>query len=121
MQATETTESVRTFYETDDRSLVSPDGRATLIPISLVEPGEDHIEERLEVVEQADAATDLDVAITVCSLNSRQPAGTRRVHQTGHARALAGISDTRQSVHLQEKRARECPDVPAGTAPEPPW
>jgi hypothetical protein len=52
VRATGATESVRT-YDTNsgDRSLVSPDSRATLIPISLVEPGEDHIEEVLGVVE----------------------------------------------------------------------
>ena len=61
VQATEATESVRTYYATDDRSLVSPDGRATMIAISLVEPGEDHIEEVLEVVQQFDGQAGFDV------------------------------------------------------------
>ena len=46
MQATDATESASTYYETDGRSLVSPDGHATLIPILLAHPGEDHIETR---------------------------------------------------------------------------
>ena len=48
----------------DDRSLISPDGHATMIPISLAEPGEDHIEEVLEVVEHFDDQAGFDVAIT---------------------------------------------------------
>jgi RND superfamily putative drug exporter len=63
VQETGSTESVRT-YANGDRSLVSPDGRATMIPISLVEPGEDHVEEVLGVVEQFDGEAGFDVAIT---------------------------------------------------------
>jgi hypothetical protein len=43
---------------------VSPDRRATLIPISLVEPGEDHIEDVIDVVQQSDGAAGFDVDIT---------------------------------------------------------
>jgi uncharacterized membrane protein YdfJ with MMPL/SSD domain len=64
VRATEATEGARTYYATDDRSLVSPDRRATLIAISLVEPGEDHIEEVLGVMEQFDGQGGFDVAIT---------------------------------------------------------
>ena len=64
VQATEATESASTYYATDDRSLVSPDGHATMIPISLAEPGEDHIEEVLEVVQQFNGQAGFDVAIT---------------------------------------------------------
>jgi hypothetical protein len=53
---------------------------------------------------------------------SRQrAAGTRRVHQPGHARARLDTADTPQSADLQEKRDRECPAVYADTASEPPW
>jgi putative drug exporter of the RND superfamily len=62
--ATGGTESARTYYGTGDRNLVSPDGRATMIPISLVEPGEEHIEDVIEVVQQFDGAADYDVDIT---------------------------------------------------------
>jgi putative drug exporter of the RND superfamily len=64
MQATEATAAASTYYATDDRSLVSPDGHATMIPISLAHPGEDHIEEVLEVVGQFDGQAGFDVAIT---------------------------------------------------------
>jgi RND superfamily putative drug exporter len=63
VQETGATESVRT-YANGDRSLRSPDGHATMIPISLVEPGEDHIEDVLGVVEQFDGKAGFDVAIT---------------------------------------------------------
>ena len=64
VQATEATESASTYYATDDRSLVSPDGHATIVPISLAEPGEDHIEEVLEVVQRFNGQAGFDVAIT---------------------------------------------------------
>ena len=64
MRATSATESTRTYYGTDDRSLVSPDGRATTIPISLLEQGEEHIEDVIEVVQQFDGAAGFDVDIT---------------------------------------------------------
>jgi uncharacterized membrane protein YdfJ with MMPL/SSD domain len=64
VQATEATESASTYYATNDRSLISHDGHATIIPISLAEPGEDHIEKVLEVVQQFDGQADFDVAIT---------------------------------------------------------
>ena len=56
--------------------------------------------------------------LVVCFDNRQQPTGTRRVQQVEHARARAGISDTPQGPHLQENRGRECPAVPASTAPE---
>jgi uncharacterized membrane protein YdfJ with MMPL/SSD domain len=58
------TESAVTYYASNDRSLVSPDGHATMIPIRLVEPGEDHIEDVIEVVQQSDADSGFDVDIT---------------------------------------------------------
>ncbi len=51
----------------------------------------------------------------------KRTAGTRRVHQLGHARARAGIGGTTRRADLQEKRGRACPAVPAITAWEPPW
>ena len=44
-------------------------------------------------------------------------AGTRRVHQFGHARASAGRADTARGLDLQEKHGRECPGVDAIAAP----
>jgi len=64
VEATGATESATTYYTGRDRSLVSPDRHATMIPISLAEPGEDHIEEVLEVVEQFDVQAGFDVKIT---------------------------------------------------------
>jgi uncharacterized membrane protein YdfJ with MMPL/SSD domain len=64
MRASGATESTRTRYGTDDRSLVSRDSRATVIPISLVEPEEEHIEDLIEVVRQFDGSTGFDVDIT---------------------------------------------------------
>jgi putative drug exporter of the RND superfamily len=58
------TESVRTSYTNGDRSLLSPDRHATMIPISLAEPGEDHVEQVMEVVRQFDGQAGFDVAIT---------------------------------------------------------
>ena len=63
VRETGATESVRT-YTNGDRSLVSPDRSATLIPISLVEPGEDHIEDVIKAVEPFDGQAGFDVAIT---------------------------------------------------------
>jgi RND superfamily putative drug exporter len=63
VRATGATESART-YTTGDRSLVSPDRHATMITISLVEPGEDHIEDVLEVVKESDGASGFEVDIT---------------------------------------------------------
>ena len=57
----------------------------------------------------------------VCSLNSKPAAGTRRVHEPGHARARAGTADKPRRADLQEKRNRKGPVVPANTAAEPPW
>jgi len=45
-------------------------------------------------------------------------AGTRRVHQFGHARASAGRADTARGLDLQEKHGRECPGVDAIAAPD---
>jgi uncharacterized membrane protein YdfJ with MMPL/SSD domain len=64
VRATGATESVRTYDTNGDRSLVSPDGHATLIPITLAAPGEDHIDEVLEVVKRFDGQAGFDVAIT---------------------------------------------------------
>jgi uncharacterized membrane protein YdfJ with MMPL/SSD domain len=64
VRATGATESARTYYANSDRSLVSRDRHATLIPISLVEPGEDHIEAVLDVVQRFDGQAGFDVSIT---------------------------------------------------------
>jgi hypothetical protein len=40
----------------------------------------------------------------VCLENRQHGAGTRRVHQPGHARARAGTADTPRRADLQEKR-----------------
>ncbi len=63
VQETGATESVQNYTD-GDRSLVSPDRHATMIPISLVEPGEDHIEDVIEVAQQSDGAEGFDVDIT---------------------------------------------------------
>jgi putative drug exporter of the RND superfamily len=60
--ATGATDSVRSPYTNGDRRLLSPDRHAAMIPISLAEPGEDHVERVMEVVEQFDGR--FDVAIT---------------------------------------------------------
>jgi hypothetical protein len=53
-----------------------------------------------------------------CMFHNRQrAAGTRRVHQPDHARACAGTTAIPRRRDLQEKRDRECPVVPASTAP----
>jgi uncharacterized membrane protein YdfJ with MMPL/SSD domain len=64
VRATAAAESVPTYYTSGEPSLVSPDRHATIIPILLTEPGEDHIEDVLGVVKQFDAAAGFDVAIT---------------------------------------------------------
>ena len=40
-------------------------------------------------------------------------AGTRRVRQLGHARARASLVASVKPPDVQEKRAQECPRVPA--------
>jgi uncharacterized membrane protein YdfJ with MMPL/SSD domain len=64
LRATGATESVATYYTSRDRSLASPDRHATMIPISLTEPGEDHVEAVLAVVKQFDGQAGFDTAIT---------------------------------------------------------
>ena len=55
---------LRTYYASGDRSLVSPDGHATMIPVTLTEPGEDHVEDVLNAVEQFDSQDGFETAIT---------------------------------------------------------
>jgi hypothetical protein len=50
--------------------------------------------------------------------NRRQPAGTRRVHESEHTQSRAVTHDTHEAFELQADRVRKCPAVPAGTAPE---
>ena len=63
LEATGLTHEVRTFYGTGDRSLVAPDGEATLVTLALGPDGEDRIDDVIAVVEDADAGP-LEVAIT---------------------------------------------------------
>ena len=56
------------------------------------------------------------VLSVLCCKNRQHSAGTRRVHQVGHARACADTQDTGGRLDLQEKLARECPAVYARTA-----
>jgi putative drug exporter of the RND superfamily len=62
--ATGATDSVRSPYTNGDRRLLSPDRNAAVIPISLAEPGEDHVERVMEVVERFDGRAGFEVAIT---------------------------------------------------------
>jgi uncharacterized membrane protein YdfJ with MMPL/SSD domain len=64
VRGTGAVKSALTYYANSDRSLLSPDHHATLIPISLVKPGEDHIDDVLDVVKQFDGTAGFDVAIT---------------------------------------------------------
>jgi uncharacterized membrane protein YdfJ with MMPL/SSD domain len=64
LQATGGIERALTYYASNDRNLLSPDQHATMIPIALVEPGEDHVEEVMEVVKQFDGQAGFDAAIT---------------------------------------------------------
>ena len=61
-RATRGIASARTYYATQDASLVSPDRHATLIPLFII--GEDQTPDVVAVVEQADADADFEVAIT---------------------------------------------------------
>jgi putative drug exporter of the RND superfamily len=49
---------------TSDRRLVSADRHAVLMPITLAEPGEDHIEKVMNIAERFDGQGGFDVAIT---------------------------------------------------------
>ncbi len=61
-RATRGIASARTYYDTQDASLVSSDRHATLIPLFIV--GEDETPAVIAVVEQADADPEFEVAIT---------------------------------------------------------
>ena len=61
-RATRGIASARTYYATQDASLVSSDRHATLIPLFIV--GEDETSAVIAVVEQADADPEFEVAIT---------------------------------------------------------
>src|SRR5688572_12999770 len=61
-RATHGIASARTYYATQDASLVSSDRHATLIPLFIV--GEDETPAVIDVVKQADADPDFEVAIT---------------------------------------------------------
>ena len=63
LRATGAINSMRTYYAAQDRSLVSRDRRATLIPIFL-EDDSSGAEAVIERVEQASASSEFDVAIT---------------------------------------------------------
>ena len=64
LRRTGATASVRTFETTGDRSLVSPDGQAQLIVVTLVQPGEDHVEDVIDVVKRLDGQAGFAAAIT---------------------------------------------------------
>jgi RND superfamily putative drug exporter len=64
LRATGGIDALQTYYATQDRSLVSRDGHATLLVLTLTDPGEDHIEDVMSVVKQADGQGGLDTAIT---------------------------------------------------------
>jgi len=64
LRATGATKSMRTYYANGDLSLVSPDRHATLIPITLVKPGADHVGRVMKVVEQFDGRSGFQTAIT---------------------------------------------------------
>ncbi len=64
LRATGGTESVIDFDTSGDKSLVSPDGHAELIVVTLVEPGEDHIADVMGVVKEADGQGGFATAIT---------------------------------------------------------
>jgi uncharacterized membrane protein YdfJ with MMPL/SSD domain len=57
-------DSARTGSVGADGALVSRDGHAVMAPITLVEPGEDHVEEVIEVVDRFDGEAGFAVAIT---------------------------------------------------------
>ncbi len=63
LEATGYVRLTRTYYATGDRSLVSPDGRATLITVALAPNGEDGIRELVELVGAAESGG-LETAIT---------------------------------------------------------
>jgi putative drug exporter of the RND superfamily len=63
LEATGATREVRSVYSTGDRSLVAPDGDATVLTVAMGPDGEDRIEDVISVVERADAGP-LEVAIT---------------------------------------------------------
>jgi len=63
IEATGATREVRSFYESGDRILVSADGEATLLTLTLGPDGEDRIEDVIAVVEDADAGA-LEVSVT---------------------------------------------------------
>src|SRR5262245_16224716 len=54
MAATGGTASVVTYATTGDRGLLSPDGHAQLLMVTLTDPGEDHVEDVMAAVEAAD-------------------------------------------------------------------
>ncbi len=63
LEATGYVRLTRTYYATGDRSLVSSDGRATLITVALAPNGEDGIRELVELVGAAESG-ELETAIT---------------------------------------------------------
>jgi uncharacterized membrane protein YdfJ with MMPL/SSD domain len=52
------------YSESDDDSLVSPDRKAVLIPVRVVEPGEDSIESLVETVQAENGRDGFEVAMT---------------------------------------------------------
>ncbi len=57
-------EQAVTYSGTGDESLVSPDRKAVLIPVRVVEPGEDSIESLVEIVQEEDGRDGFEVAMT---------------------------------------------------------
>jgi RND superfamily putative drug exporter len=64
LQATRGVASLKTYYATQDRRLISSDGHATLLVLTLVDPGEDHIEDVMSAVKAADGRNGFTTAIT---------------------------------------------------------
>ena len=56
--------SLRTYYSTGDRSLVSRDGHAMLIAVKLVDPGEDHVGPVMDAVKRFDGRNGFATGIT---------------------------------------------------------
>ncbi len=54
LRATGLVRTARTFYDTGDRNLVSPDGRATLVTLALTPDGEERIPELVAIVDRAE-------------------------------------------------------------------
>jgi RND superfamily putative drug exporter len=64
IRATGGVEALQSYFATQDRRLISGDGHATLLVLTMTDPGEDHIEDVMSVVKQADGQGGFETAIT---------------------------------------------------------